>query len=551
MKFLKVAFIFFLVSTVNAQVTQQWVARYNGPGNGRDYARAIAVDDAGNVYVTGESSGSGTGLDYCTIKYNPSGVQQWVARYNGPASARDYAQAIAVDREGNVYVTGSSSGGNSYDDYATVKYGPDGEELWVARYNGTGNWHDRAFSLAVDDSGNVYVTGFSSSDITSEDFVTIKYNTAGQQQWLARYDRGWQDWAYALVLDSARNVYVTGFSDNGSDYDYATVKYNAAGVQQWAAIYQGPANNWDEAFAIALDRSGNVYVTGQSWGLGGAEWDCVTIKYNAQGAEQWVARYNGSANTYDQGLFVNADITGNVYVTGWATSSGSGIDFLTLRYNSSGQQQWAQLYNGPGGGADNPYGGAVDPPGVGTGVYIVGRSFGSGTSYDYAVVKYDTTGTLQWVAHYDGPAGAADEARAVAIDRWGNVYVTGGSTGSGSGSDYATIKYVQGPVFVDETEIPCEFVLHQNYPNPFNPTTTIRFAIPVGTRPATETADKHAVSLRVYDVLGREVATLVNEVKQPGRYSVVFDAGNLPSGVYFSTLAADGFRQTKKLLLIK
>ena len=147
----------------------------NGPGN-RDIAKAIAVDRLGNVYVTGHSDGSGTATDYATIKYDSSGNQLWVSRYNGPVNSGDGAKAIALDSTGNVYVTGYSFGSGTYTDYATVKYDTDGNEVWAARYNGPGNHHDQAQAIAVDSSGNVYVTGDSMGSGTYFDYATIKYS---------------------------------------------------------------------------------------------------------------------------------------------------------------------------------------------------------------------------------------------------------------------------------------------------------------------------------------------------------------------------------------
>src|SRR5436190_1403416 len=111
-------------------VAEEWVARYNGPGNVEDDANAIASDSSGNVYVTGVSLGLGTASDYATVKYDPAGQEQWVARYNGPANGSDYARAIAVDSLGNVYVTGRSIGPGTLFDYATVKYDSAGQEQW-------------------------------------------------------------------------------------------------------------------------------------------------------------------------------------------------------------------------------------------------------------------------------------------------------------------------------------------------------------------------------------------------------------------------------------
>jgi hypothetical protein len=234
---------------------------------------AIAVDAAGNVYVTGKSyGGSSTNLDYATIKYNSTGAQQWVARYNGSGSSTDEAKAIAVDNSGNVYVTGS--------DYATIKYNSAGVEQWAVRY-GPGISSGYATALALDGFGNVYVTGRSYDSFTDYDYATIKYNAAGTRQWAARYDGPGndEDEAEDLKLDNFGNSYVTEKSKgNGSDYDFATVKYNPSGIEQWAARYNNPSNGIDEAIGLGLDSFGNIYVSGTSKGF---SWSVfTTIKYS-------------------------------------------------------------------------------------------------------------------------------------------------------------------------------------------------------------------------------------------------------------------------------
>jgi uncharacterized delta-60 repeat protein len=420
------------------------VIRYNGPGNGYDEATGITIDSSGNVYVTGASVGSGGDLDYATIKYS-AGRQQWVARYDGPASSADRAQAIAVDNAGNVYVTGWTyvvpNSNNA--DYATIKYNSAGEQQWIAYYNGPGNLFDEATAIAVDESGNVFVTGDSWGSGGNLDYATIKYDSSGQQQWVARYNGpgDFADVPAAIALDNSGNVYVTGYSwGSGNDFDYATIKYNFSGEEQWVARYNGPGNNDDSARGIAVDSSGNVYVTGWSAAGPSTGFDYATIKYNSAGQEQWVARYSGPGNQADEAAAIAIDNSGNVYVTGSSLNSEANLDYATVKYNSSGQEQWAARYNGPANRHDAAHVLALDSLGN---VYVTGFSEGSGTNTDYATIKYNSSGEQQWVARYNGLGNDTDEATAIAVDGSGNVYVTGRSVGSGGDFDYATIKYQQ------------------------------------------------------------------------------------------------------------
>ena len=154
-----------------------------------------------------------------------------VARYTTRES-RPYPQAIAVDNSGNVYVQERPCAGTDLD-YATIRYNASGHGQWVPDTTEPGHGGDYAVALVVNSLGNVYVTGTSASETSASDYVTIKYNRAGQQQWVARYDYS-DDVAKAIAMDASGNVYVTGASvPSGGyvNYDYATVKYNPAGAE--------------------------------------------------------------------------------------------------------------------------------------------------------------------------------------------------------------------------------------------------------------------------------------------------------------------------------
>ncbi len=436
---------------------EKWVARYNGPANGYDGANAIALDSRGNIFIAGHSSGSGTDDDYAIIKYNASGRQLWVRKYNGSAHRGDDASAIAVDRSGSVYVTGSSGGSGGYDntDYATLKYNTNGQLLWVRRYSGVANGRNSASAIALDSSGNVYVTGTKESpddDNATEficDYATIKYNTNGKQLWVNAYNgpADGNDMASAIAVDGSGNVYVTGTSYGAGAEDYATIKYDTNGVRLWVQRHSGPGTSQDDAIAMAVDRLGNVHVTGTS--RGDRWYDYATLKYDTNGKRLWLRTYHepGSGNAGASiASAIAVDGAGNVYVVGSSYGSGgvSNMSYATLKYDAKGKPLWGIKYRGPDkdGVGDEASGMAVDRSGN---VYVTGRSqeAGVGYSFDYATVKYNTNGKQLWVKRYSGPAGSysMDEAKAIAVDGAGNVYVTGESEGAGTHSDMVTIKY--------------------------------------------------------------------------------------------------------------
>ena len=362
-----------------------WTNFYDGPVKSLDYANAMALDGSNNVIVTGESTGSGSGYDYATIKYSSAGVPLWTNRYNGPGNGDDYAMAMAVDGSNNVIVAGQSVGSGSGYDYATIKYSSAGVPLWTNRYNGPGNTNDYAEAMAVDSSNNVIVTGESTGSGSGYDYATIKYSSAGVPLWTNRYDGpgSTNDYAAAIVVDGSNDVIVTGHSTgSGSGYDAATIKYSSAGVPLWTNLYNGPANGNDYASALAVDGSNSVIVTGLSWD--GVLYDYATIKYSSAGVPLWTNRYNQPGSYYDQVSAVVVDASNNVIVTGSSTTSEGYYVYTTIKYSATGAPLWTNLYNGPA-NYNVPTAMALDHSGN---VIVTGYSTGSGGKWDFATVKY-------------------------------------------------------------------------------------------------------------------------------------------------------------------
>jgi uncharacterized delta-60 repeat protein len=406
-----------------------WTNIYYGPV-ALHYPMAIAVDAGGNALVTGTSSPSGSD-HYSTIKYSSAGMPLWTNRYNGPGNGNDYATAIAVDTNGNVFVTGYSSGTNSYLAYATIKYSSAGLPLWTNRFSGPGNGHDEPSALAVDSSGSVVVTGYSTSVNGDDDYTTIKYSNVGVALWTNSYDGPAHsyDYATAVAVDTDGNVFVTGYSYGvGSGYNFATIKYSGTGLPLWTNRYNGPKNGNDYATAIAVDYSGGVFVTGRSTATNG-NYDYATIKWSNAGVPLWTNRYKGPGNGDNYATALVVDTNGNVVVTGYSTGVGSSYDYATIKYSNAGVPLWTNRYNGPASGADEAQAMAVDGSGN---VLVTGYSSSTSGYYDYAMIKYSPAGAILWLSRY--PNGFA---YATAVDGAGNLLVTGQDYNGG----FVTLKY--------------------------------------------------------------------------------------------------------------
>lgn len=295
-------------------------------------ARGITVDAAGDAYVASIASGGG----YVVTRVSSAGAVVWTTTLAGMTG--DAPFAIAVDAFGQAHITGRSSNGNDFD-YLTVKFNSAGTEIWRARMNsGTGN-DDSASAIAIDANGNVYVTGSTGSGFAS-DFATVKYSAGGSEIWRRTLNSpgGSFDTARAIALDAVGNVYVAGSGQNTTfNDDFITVKYDSSGTEKWRALADSAAGIHDEGFALTVDAAQSVYVTGFGSNHLGGPSRGMTVKYNVSGGEVWRLALADIGSSFDSGKAVALDVAGNVYVGGSATRTGQAFSSMTLvKYSQSG-----------------------------------------------------------------------------------------------------------------------------------------------------------------------------------------------------------------------
>ena len=197
------------------------------------------MDDTGALYVTGNTQGKDRLFRFSTVKYSGTGKLLWVSHYTGEESSFSFARALSLDNKRNVYVLGWSGARNIYSNFLiTIKYDGDGNQGWVARYRDSQEKRGiTPNAIELDRAGNVYVTGYvsvspwqSGPPPMKAEFVTIKYDNNGKQQWVAKYERpqDHETWIYDLKVDARGNVYAIG----SVGVDALIIKYDANGNEK-------------------------------------------------------------------------------------------------------------------------------------------------------------------------------------------------------------------------------------------------------------------------------------------------------------------------------
>jgi hypothetical protein len=550
----------------NAAGQQVWYTGYNCPLNALVPPFSLALDPQGNLLLAGTTTSSYS--DFLTLKYSSAGALLWVAAYNGPANGSDQATDLALDGQGNVYVAGGSaypSGTGSNQDCAVIKYSANGLQQWIA-------WHhdpSEEFSypsIDLDSQGNIYVTGSSQTGGNQIDYLTLKFDASGREVWSRRYDGPMQqpDCPCGLAVDPWDNVIVSGTSSTPAAWgqEYLTIKYDPAGNQLWMRGYRG---NWVESNTmncdLALDAEGSVYLTGTSAYYSFYP-DCGTIKYDSQGNLKWIAISKYRDDCFGGGYYLALDAENNVFVAGDYATIGMDPSFLTVKLRQiPGEVSVAMTPSAvpvviPAQGGSFSYelatvNGVADSLAID---YWWRAIYPSSTLSQFlcgplSVEAPPDSSLLQRVQRVPGNAAAGTYLYILNAGRYPGIIwatdtlqVTKAAAGNGPLiGDWANTGEQAQPV-----SIPSGLQMTSS-PNPFNTSTVASYKLQVASY----------VSLKVYDTAGRLVATLAEGWRDAGEHHTTFDGAKLASGVYLarlettSGLGAIPTTETQKLVLLK
>lgn len=395
---------------------------------------------ANSYVVSANQKVSTTQNDFKTTCLNGNVVTVWSQLYNA-SNKKAFTTATTKDAAGNIYIAGSTyMSGLNGQDLTVIKRSSTGQLLWVKHYNGPGNSYDIAAGIVVDNSGNVYVTGASIGFLFAlVDYVTIKINSTGIQQWATRYNySNGIDIPTGITLDNSGNVIVSGSSSSSStnnNWDFATVKYNSStGVQMQVQRQVNAGNAQDKLIAQTKDANGNIYTTGIT-SSNGTNFDVQTIKYDQNMNLIWIQTFDGYGNL-DQGSDIAVDNLGNVIVTGFTTRPNLSKELLVLSYSTSGSLIWKSQTQPK---FDNSDAEGIKIDIKNNSEIFIGGNQTINNNTDMSIKRYNNFGQITLDRGYNGVANLKDQLLDMLVD--GNYIIVSGKTNNGTIDQNVTIKY--------------------------------------------------------------------------------------------------------------
>lgn len=458
----------------------------------------------------------------------------WTKKIGGTGS--DVGNEIIQTSDGGFVIAGSTTsfGAIQRDSYL-IKLDSSGNTVWDKRYGG--NQFEIAMSVKeTHDLGYIFAVFYATS--ASNYLQLIKINSAGDTLWTKLVGTPDDEVASNLQTTDDGGFLVTGYTDAGAltngKNDVWLVKFDSLGNKIWERVYGGSEN--DGGYKILKLADSSLLIPGYSESFSsGGDRDGWIVKTDASGNFIWSKSYGGS--DYDDFAAAAEDEHGNLYFTGTSVTSGD-RNIWIVKTDPDGNHIFTKNY----GGTDEEWG--YDIIRTNDGNFIVTGSTKSNSTglSQLWLLKINQQGDTLWTKIFTSVNGSTGNS---VIQTTDNGFAITGTAGSSiTGPDVWVIRLsAEGATTVDDHNLgmPEFFSLYQNYPNPFNPGTTISWQSPVSSWQ----------TLKVYDLLGREVAALVDEFKPAGRYEVEFNASGLSSGVYYYRLSSEQFTQTMKAILLK
>jgi hypothetical protein len=372
-----------LTTKYNADGIIAWQQNFNTSSTKNDYGIALTEDASGNIYVVGTTdNGGSTNYDVVVLKYNSVGTLQWSNTFNSSFSKNDIGTSIKIDAIGNVYICATSEGLTTSFDYLILKYSSAGTLQWNNRYD-FASLVELPIGIDIDASGDIFVTGASASSANNWDFTTARYNTSGTFLGDVRnaVAGAGLDQPLAYKKDASGNIYITGRSStDGINYDIKTIKLNSSYVLQWTKLID-LAGKEDQGNSIDVDASGNIYVGGFSTKANNKK-EAIAVKYNASGTEIW-RHEQSSTNTTGDAIIkaIDATSTGEIYFVGEEKGANGTEDVVVSKIDNTGAIEWQKKLNSTV--DDKPTG--VNVAGDGS-VYV--SALKDGASDTYETIRY-------------------------------------------------------------------------------------------------------------------------------------------------------------------